>query len=88
MRFALGTVLVLLVPPLLATGAETPGAVTALAVVALTAVLALLVAGTDLLATRSPVVVRLARGDVPPELTGRATDPTHHPLRPRAPGQA
>ncbi len=26
--------------------------------------------------------------DAPPVLAGRATDPVHHPLRPRAPGRA
>lgn len=42
---------------------------------------AVLVARTT--ATRPP-----ARGQAPPLLTGRITDPTRHPLRPRAPGMA
>jgi hypothetical protein len=76
------TTLVLLGP-----GAATPGTV---AVAVLTVVLAVL-ARTGARSLRPVHVHGPARplGDAtPPPRAGRATDPAHHPLRPRAPGQA
>lgn len=84
---ALGAVLLLIVPSLLATGADSPGAL-ALAVVALAAAALVLVAVVDVLAARALVAVRTTGPGVTPALSGRVTDPTHHPLRPRAPGSA
>ncbi|WP_139983057.1 hypothetical protein [Nocardioides litoris] len=52
---------------------------------------AALVASTHervLLAVRGPAGGVAARRPVPLVLTTRATDPVHHPLRPRAPGRA
>ena len=84
---ALGAVLMLIVPSLLATGADSSG-VLALAVVALAAAALVLVVGVDVLAARALVAVRTTGPGVTPALSGRVTDPTHHPLRPRAPGSA
>ena len=79
--------LALLLPSLL-TAAEAPATV-GLAVVAL--VLAALVRLGDhgaVLASRT-VPTRTQTGrETSPVLTGRITDPVHHPLRPRAPGPA
>jgi hypothetical protein len=86
-RAALAVVMALLVPSLLVATLDGPAtvglAVAALVVVALVrladhgAVLAAGV-GAGLPAARA----------VPRVLSGRTTDPTHHPLRPRAPGTA
>jgi hypothetical protein len=40
------------------------------------------------LTSRTPVTVPSVGDPAPPALPGRVTDPTHHPLRPRAPGTA
>jgi hypothetical protein len=40
------------------------------------------------LTSRTTVVVPTSGDPAPPMLPGRATDPLHHPLRPRAPGTA
>ena len=40
------------------------------------------------LAGRTPAFAPSSRDEPPPVLTGRVTDPVHHPLRPRAPGAA
>jgi hypothetical protein len=40
------------------------------------------------LAARAVVTGFPTAGETPPVLTGRITDPVHHPLRPRAPGMA
>ena len=58
------------------------------------AVLTLVLAALVRLADRGPfladpIVVRPPpAGETPPVVTGRITDPVHHPLRPRAPGMA
>ena len=66
----------------LGTGVETSALllVVALALVALAAV-----ASTGTFAL-TPVPVRVDVRRTPPVLATRATDPVHHPLRPRAPG--
>ncbi len=83
-----GAALTVVMPSLLSTGAESPGAVT-LAVVTL-AFTALARRGGGAL----PLVVHVRAclpqtgDDAPPVLAARVTDPVHHPLRPRAPGLA
>ena len=70
------------------TAVDTPAAVS-LAVVTL--VLAALVRLGDHgvgLGARAVVTGSPTAGETPPVLTGRISDPTHHPLRPRAPGMA
>jgi hypothetical protein len=78
----------LLAPSFLTVGTDLPAAVTL-------TVLALAFAAVVRLGSRSMVLV-VSAGDsthptgdeARPVLTGRATDPVHHPLRPRAPGLA
>src|SRR5262245_21471241 len=88
-RIALGVVLGLMLSLLLPTLATSDTAMPAMAGVVL-ALVALLVVGTRSPSfaggTRlGPIPVR----DAPPlVLAGRVTDPVHHPVRPRAPGQA
>ncbi|MBI4939974.1 MAG: hypothetical protein HY830_04440 [Actinobacteria bacterium] len=85
---ALAAVLtVLAVLPALTPGAAAPGSF-ALAVLAF-ALAALTRTGVQRLQpahTRGPA--RAPGGATPPSRPGTATDPVHHPLRPRAPGQA
>jgi hypothetical protein len=80
--------LAILAPLLLFTVVDAPSTVS-LAVVTL--VLAALVRFGDhgaVLAARAVVTRPPATRETPPVLTGRISDPTHHPLRPRAPGMA
>jgi hypothetical protein len=66
-----------------------PSAAVSLAVVTL--VLAALLRLSDHgagFATRAVVTGSPTTRETPPVLTGRITDPVHHPLRPRAPGMA
>lgn len=80
--------LALLVPSLLLTAAEAPATV-GLAVVSL-ALVALFGRGDHgaVLASRTLPTRFPTTREASPVLTGRATDPVHHPLRPRAPGPA
>jgi hypothetical protein len=80
-------VLALLLPPLLTVGADpVTGAVTALAV----ALVALAGLGVHWVSRRARLARPALRSDDAPPLllTGRVTDPSHHPVRPRAPGLA
>lgn len=81
----LGLVLTVLLPALVTSDATTPavaGVVLALAAMLVRAPRALSRAACAQLTT-APTC------EAPPlVLPGRATDPVHHPLRPRAPGQA
>jgi hypothetical protein len=82
---ALGVVLAVLLPALVTSDATTP-AVAAL-VLALAALLVL--APRSLSRAACAHLATAPIGDAPPlVLPGRATDPVHHPLRPRAPGNA
>ena len=81
-----GVALALALPPLLTAGAD-PVSAAVLLIVALTALLGL---GAHQ-ATLAALSGRVGRppGDGPTLiLAGRVTDPTHHPVRPRAPGTA
>lgn len=70
-------------------GSSTPGTSVAVASLALAlAALLVLAAGLIMLGARSVSGAVAAGEDPPPVLTGRATDPVHHPVRPRAPGLA
>ena len=82
----LAAALVLLLPSLVA--ADTPAAV-GLAVVALALVAIVRIAASfGALAARTSTAAYATRRVAPPLLPGQATDPVHHPLRPRAPGTA
>ena len=78
--------LVLLLPSLVA--ADTPAAV-GLAVMAM-ALVAMVRFGASFgaLSALTSTAAYATRREAPPLLPGRATDPVHHPLRPRAPGTA
>ena len=82
----LAGVLVLLLPSLVA--ADTPAAV-GLAVMAM-ALVAMVRFGASFgaLSALTSTAAYATRREAPPLLPGRATDPVHHPLRPRAPGTA
>jgi hypothetical protein len=83
-----GAAFAILVPSLLTTVADPSGAVT---VAVLTLALAALVRlGTPRVfaAAGAEAAALRAGDDAPPTLSGRVTDPVHHPLRPRAPGLA
>ena len=84
----LGVALVIVMPPLVITASDTANAIT-LGVVTL-AVAALVRFGTRSvpLAARPRTASACMGGQAPPVLGDRVTDPVHHPLRPRAPGQA
>jgi lysylphosphatidylglycerol synthetase-like protein (DUF2156 family) len=81
-----GALLVVLLPSLQATGVDGASAIAVLAI----ACAALVHLGVRVLALgpRSPLVVVASRRETEPLRPGRVTDPTHHPLRPRAPGTA
>ena len=89
-RAALATVVVavvaLVLPAPITAGPD--GSIT-LALTALALVLVAVAAmgpGLGALVAGSVIPLPVAAGETPPTLTGRATDPIHHPLRPRAPG--
>ena len=50
--------------------------------------IARLATGFGALAARTVAVAHATGREAPPVLSGRVTDPVHHPLRPRAPGSA
>ena len=81
----LATLLVVLLPSLLVT---TPDALTTAVLAVACAVLVGMATGRLDLTPQTQVTMRAhdATDDRPPP--GRVTDPTHHPLRPRAPGTA
>jgi hypothetical protein len=76
----------LLVPPMVATGADAPGAVTVALVALAVVAVVLVVVARDVVASRSVVVGRASAYETPRIMAGRVTDPAHHPVRPRAPG--
>ena len=82
----LGAVLAVLLPSLVAT--DTP-AMVGLAVVAM-ALTAIVRFGASFGAVSAGTLsaASTTAREAPPLLPGRATDPVHHPLRPRAPGTA
>jgi hypothetical protein len=78
--------LVLLLPSLLATSGDAP-AMVGLAVVALAlAAMVRFGASYGALSAGTLTAPCPTRRETLPLLPGRATDPVHHPLRPRAPG--
>jgi hypothetical protein len=83
-----GALLVVLLPSLLITGSDATGSL-GLAVLAITcATLVHFGIRAVALGSRTTLTVSVTREAVDRLLPGRATDPTHHPLRPRAPGTA
>jgi hypothetical protein len=81
-----GSLLVVLLPSLLLTGSDTTGSI-GLAVLAIAcATLVHLGARAVALGSGTALTVPVTREAADRLLPGRATDPTHHPLRPRAPG--
>ncbi len=86
---AMGTAALALLAPLLFLTAVDSSAAISLAVVTLVlAALVRLEGHGASLAARAVVTASPTAGETPPVLTGRITDPVHHPLRPRAPGTA
>jgi len=83
----LGGVLALVLSPLLTTQDDPTSAAVAVLALALAAVLGL-GRSTALLGARPGGVVLVSGDDFSRLLSGRVTDPTHHPVRPRAPGSA
>lgn len=83
----LGFGLAAVLPTLSTAAADAPSAGVAVLTLALAALLALATRQVLLAAGLRPIAPIAAPGP-PPLLTGRATDPVHHPLRPRAPGLA
>jgi hypothetical protein len=81
--------LVLLAPSLLATSAaESTPLTLAIVTMALAALVRLDLRSVVLAAAGARSTTPPARDAAPLVLTGRVTDPVHHPLRPRAPGMA
>jgi hypothetical protein len=81
--------LVMLAPSLLATpAAEATPLTLAFVTLALAALVRLDVRSVALAAAGARSATPPARDAAPLVLTGRVTDPVHHPLRPRAPGMA
>jgi hypothetical protein len=84
---AVGLALAVLLPPLLATeGSSSAG--TALVFLALASLLPLGHRCTVLGRARAGAIRPTSRVDAWPRPSEQATDPVHHPLRPRAPGLA
>jgi len=81
-----GGALTLLMPSLLASTVDGPSAAVRVAVALAVAAVAVLLShvATPVPATLAPR--SHAADEVAAMLTGRVTDPLHHPLRPRAPG--
>ncbi len=83
-----GALVALLLPSLLTTASHAAGSVTiALLVLAIGALVHASLRRVAL-AARTRTSGTPTRDDSPPVLADRATDPVHHPLRPRAPGLA
>ena len=81
--------LVMLAPSLLATSvAESTPLTLALVTMALAALVRLDLRSVALATTGNRSATPPSRDAAPLVLTGRVTDPVHHPLRPRAPGMA
>ena len=79
--------LVMLTPSLMATSAAAATPLTlAIVTMALAALVRLDLRSVVLGSAGARSVTPLARDSVPLVLTGRVSDPVHHPLRPRAPG--
>ncbi|WP_027863086.1 hypothetical protein [Marmoricola sp. URHB0036] len=81
----LATLLVVLLPSLLVT---TPDALTTAVLAVACAVLVGMATGRPGLTPQTQVAMRAHDVTDDQLLPGRVTDPTHHPLRPRAPGTA
>ena len=78
--------LALLLPPMLTVGADPLGGAVAILAVALVALVGL---GVRWSLRSRPARPALRSVDTPTlVLAGRVTDPSHHPVRPRAPGPA
>lgn len=80
--------LALMAPTLLLTAVDTPTTVSLAVVTLVLAALVRLGHHGVVLASRTVPPRIPTRGEMSPVLTGRITDPVHHPLRPRAPGPA
>lgn len=80
--------LAILAPSLLFAAIDSPAPLSLVVVALALAALGRLGAHGAVLATRTAAPRPLTRGQAPPLFAGRITDPTHQPLRPRAPGMA
>lgn len=83
-----GAVLAIVLPALLITAADAPSTAVTVLTLALAALLVLAMVLWVSPAGCSRAPARLGGDGPPPVLSGRVTDPVHHPLRPRAPGLA
>ena len=81
-----GGAISLLTPSLLATTVDGPSAVVLVALALTAAAVAVLLSHVATPAPGTLAPHARAADEVAPVLTGRVTDPLHHPLRPRAPG--
>jgi hypothetical protein len=86
LALTLGGAIALLMPSLLATTGDAPSAVVLVAVVAAVAAVVGLTGQAAILVAGAPAPQPRTANVAPGCLAGRATDPAHHPLRPRAPG--
>lgn len=84
----LGAVLAVITPALLTSPVDQSAALTVAVLSAAVAALVRTGSHGGIATTRTVAIAHSARRDTPPQLTGRATDPVHHPLRPRAPESA
>jgi hypothetical protein len=82
-----GAALAVLLPTMVAGPGTTSGTAAAVLTLALAALVGLAMLGTALAVQSGATSLPAARAPLP-VLAGRVTDPTHHPLRPRAPGSA
>jgi hypothetical protein len=86
LALVVGGAITLLMPSLLASSVDGPSSAVLVAVALAVAAVAVLLShvATPVPGTLAPH--SRAADDAAPLLTGRVTDPLHHPLRPRAPG--
>ena len=82
-----GAVLAAVMPVMLTSAADASGTAVAVLALAVTVLFAVRMRPVSV-RTRCEAAPRPAADSAPPVLTGRVTDPLHHPLRPRAPGPA
>lgn len=81
-----GGAITLLTPSLLATTVDGPSAAVLVAVALAVAAMAVLLSNVATLVPGTLAPLARAVDEAAPILKARATDPQHHPLRPRAPG--
>jgi hypothetical protein len=86
LALVVGGAITLLMPSLLASSVDGPSSAVLVAVALAVAAVAVLLSHVATPAPGTLAPHSRAADDAAPLLTGRVTDPLHHPLRPRAPG--